>query len=57
MWCCLSNIILGTKKLTVLEIKKLTLSELFLCLLSLNQLFLDQSLYSTYLNVTYIDKA
>ena len=57
MWCCLSNIVLGTKKLTVLEIKKLTLSELFLCLLSLNQLFLDQSFYSTYLNVTYIDKA
>ncbi|EGK13175.1 hypothetical protein HMPREF9373_1340 [Psychrobacter sp. 1501(2011)] len=57
MWYCLSNIVLGTKKLTVLEIKKLTLSELFLCLLSLNQLFLDQSFYSTYLNVTYIDKA
>ena len=57
MWYCLSNIILGAKKLTVLKTKKLTLSELFLCLLSLNQLFLDQSFYSTYLNVTYIDKA
>ena len=57
MSCCLSNIVLGTIKLAVLETKKLTLSELFLCVLSLNQLFSDQSFYSTYLNVTYIDKA